>query len=626
MALGIRISSEAHDNLIRYVKAIQEKQDQFSDFRDKLESIDEAYAKHRVELDTDPDCTSRLGAKETQTAIKVPIVNSEADSIAAYLAKIFVNHTPLFPVLSNDGNAEEAAALQALIAKDARQQRWGGQLLLFLTKAARYNVSAIEVEDIWQKDVRVINDSDKLNRVKVDPVSSAVTRLNAMDMYNLLFDYRVAPADVAVKGDYVGYNTLWSKMELKKYGNMLSVNKAGYNLKEAYASGMQGNTQYWNTPPDVTNITQTTATDEEDWFNWMGILDKRPEDLKLANSSYFVTRLYIRIIPSEFKIGISAHPTIIKLTVINLQYIIEYEEIVTPLDVLPILLCDLREDGFEYQTKSAGENVLPYQETATELLNVRLEGSKRAVSDRAIYDPMYLDKRDVNSTISAAKIPIKKKLLQSGDNKRLSDTYYPIPFDGQGVVNAMTDLQTILKLKDDINGANFAFRGQQTPGNRTLGEFDTLSGAADDKALPSALRVEEQVMIFIKLIVKSNILKSTSIEEEVLNPDTGEVVKIDPVKLRASLMDFKLADGLRPKTAIRDPNVLSTALQVVQNSPELNEQYNVGDIFADVMGVLDIDISKHRREASGSINGTTNQAQSTGASTPGGQNTSGEAV
>ena len=108
----------------------------------------------------------------------------------------------------------------------------------------------------------------------------------------------------------------------------------------------------------------------------------------------------------------------------------------------------------------------------------------------------------------------------------------------------------------------------------------------------------------MKLLVKSNLLRSTSIEEKTLDPDTGTVVNNNPSQLRSALMDFRLTDGLRPKTAIRDPNVLSTAMQLIQNSPELQQEYGIGGVFQEIMGVLDIDISKHKLQK-GAPNGNT---------------------
>lgn len=598
---GIRISQASHDKLLRYVIEIQRKQEDFSDFRDKLETIDVAYAKHTEILPEDPNCTNRVGKKESESVIKVPIVSSETQTVAAYLAKVFINKVRLFPVVSPEGDAPAAMALQAIIAKDARYQRWGRQLLKFLNLAARYNVQGIEVENIYQKDTQVSNGED-VDTVQLDVTETSVTRLYTIDMYNALFDYRVEPADVTIDGEYVGYNKIVSKTWLKAYGNMLSTRKQGYNLKEAYESSMSGTEQYWHEKPDVTSVQQSSIENQEDWFNWIGILDDPIP--RMTSSSYFITRLYVRIIPGEFKIGTSQHPVIIKLTVVNLSYIIEYEEILTPLNALPILFSDLEEDGFGYQTKSVGENVLPYQEAATELLATRMEGSKRAIADRAIYDPLWIDKNDVNSRTTAAKIPLKRKLTAAGPRAKLQDTYYQIPFEGQGVVNAVADLQLVLQLKDNLTGSNFLSRGQSLPGNRTLGEVDQLGESSDDKLVVKAIRVEEQVFTILKLILKSNILQSTIIEDKTFDPDTGKVSSATLQELRTAMLDFRIADGLKPKSAMRSPEVLSTALQFVQNSPELNQTHDVGGIFEDTMGVLDIDISKHRRQLGG-IDGNT---------------------
>jgi len=138
--MGINITTEAHNKLINLVMAIQEKQRDFSAFREKLTTIDEAYAKHEISIPSDGE------DQPDMVAIKVPIVNSEIDDITAYLTSIFVNHYPLFPVVAEEGKAEEAMMLQTLLSRDARQQRWGRQLLKFLSTSARYNIGAIEVE------------------------------------------------------------------------------------------------------------------------------------------------------------------------------------------------------------------------------------------------------------------------------------------------------------------------------------------------------------------------------------------------------------------------------------------------------------------------------------------------
>lgn len=592
--MTMKLSMSTHNKLIKFVKEIQEHQKNFSEFRDKLEIIDEAYAKAKITIADTDACTGANSTVSGNEAIKVPIVNSEIDSVIAFLAGIFVNRTPLFPVISDSANPELALKMQALLSKDARQQRWGRQLLSFLSKSVRYNTAAIEVDEASQKDFNLASEGEE-GKATTEVTYTPVTRLNALDMYNALFDYRVPPADIATEGEYVGYNKIISKIALKSLGNRRSAEKIAYNLKEAYESKLVNCSQYWNTPPDIASSTHLSAEDKTDWFNWAGILDT--DNLRMSKSSYFYTRLYLRVIPIDFGLPLSAPtvPRILRVEIINNEHIISYKEMVTPLDMLPIFFSDTREDGFDYQTKSIGEGVMPYQEIATELLHTRLEGSKRALSDRAIYDTDYLDPLDVNSPTAAAKLPLKKALRNAGDKPRMSEIYYQIPFEGQGVVNTLTDLSTVMQLKDQVNGVGMGMRGEHRKGNRTAQEFAAVEGGSDAKGMPLAIRIEEQVMMPVKLFIKYFILASDKVEREILDVDSETLLNINITELRKAMLDFRVTDGLRPKSALTDPNMLSTALQFIQNSEELAQEYSPGGIFADMMATVNIDISKHKR-------------------------------
>lgn len=596
--MAIRISKSSHDKLLNFVKAIIKKQNDFSEFRDKLTAVDEAYAKSMIDASKDDDtCTGAYSSTvKSDEAIKVPIVNSEVDSISAFLTEIFVNRTPLFPVISDKGSPDLALKMQALISKDARQQGWDRQLLLFLTKATRYNVQGIEVARTMQKDFN-IQATDDLADVTYESKLQPVTQFNTIDMYNALFDYRVPPAEVHRIGEYGGYNKLISKIWLKNRSLELSELDMAYNLKEAFKSTMVDFGTNYHLPPEVATMTHLKGEDQVTWFDWLGITDS--ENIGMPNSSYFYTKLYVRIIPKDFDISVTSEPgrpRIVLLEIINLQYIIGYQEVVTPLDMLPTIFCDIREDGLGYQTKSPGENISPWQDIATELLYTRLEGSKRALTDRAIYDPNYLNHLDVNSPFASAKIPLKSKLRNSGDRMRLSDVYYQIPFEGQGVINALTDLQTIMQLKDNVNGTNYAVRGEQRPGNRTLGEHQDIAGAGQAKGMPYAIRIESQVMVPLKLFVKFFILSSPRVEHEILDVDSESLLTVNISELRQAMLDFRLTDGLRPKQQLRDPQALSTAIQFMQNSQELNTEYSTSSIFAELMAQFDINITKHRRD------------------------------
>lgn len=591
-ATGRRLSPETQKKLVDLVIAVQDRQKKNSPFIDKLRSIDEAYGKQFITIENnDADCTTN---GNTEEVIKVPIVASEVDTIAAELINTFANQDPLFGILSERGKPEYAMQFQALLSRDARQQGWGRQISLFCSNAARYNVAGLEADKIWQRDTNITTSEETLD-AGFESILDPVTALKAVDMYNSLFDYRVAPADLAREGEYVGYNELYTRTRLKTLGNTLSEKEAIYNATEVYNSSISGAADYWNIRPDISNIPAVDPIDSESWINWLGIVNDETK-LKLVQDSYLVTKLYIRVIPSELGISTSARPMIIKIRVVNNKYLFSYNEVVTPLDLLPIAFCDLREDGFGYQTHSIGENVVPYQDAATELLDTRLEGSKRTLDDRAIYDPYYIDSKHVNSRITTSKIPLKSDLRNSGDRPALNQLYYPIPFESNATVSALSDLSTILQIKDDVNGTNFSRRGEQRPGNRTLGEFDQLNASSNLRTIPYNLRIEEQVMVPIRLLIKVYTLSSSKTVQKVYDSVNERELTINLAELRAAMLEYRVTGGLRPKQLLRDPSMLSTALQFVQNSPELNQEYNVAGIFAELLASVNIDISKHKRE------------------------------
>lgn len=609
---GRTLSKSTQEKLIRLVQSIQIRQQKNTEFIDKLRNIDRAYALSKIKI-TDPQTNI------VEEVIKVPVVASEVDTVSAELIDVFANQEPLIGVIADRGKEEYAMQFQALLGRDARQQGWARQITLLCSNAARYNIAGIEVDRVWQTDLTVDTDIDTLNP-KFNSTYLPVTNLKALDMYNSLFDYRVAPADLARDGEYIGYNELYSRTRLKQLGNILSDKETIYNATDAYNSQLGPSTQYWNIRPDISNIPDVKPEDNASWINWLGILNDSAK-VKLMADSYMVTKLYVRIIPSEFDISSSAKPIIVQLRVINNQYLFSYKEIYTPLDILPILFCDLREDGFGYQTQSVGENVDAYQQVATELLDVRLEGSKRALDDRALYDSTYLDTNHVNSRIRTRKIPLKAQARNSGDRPRLSELYYPIPFDASATISALQDMSMILNIKDDVNGTNFARRGEQVPGNRTLGEFNTLKGSSSRRTVPYNLRMEEQVMIPLRMLIKVYTLATTTGIQKVIDHVKERELSINMAELRKVMLDYRLTGGLKQKQSIIDPGVLSSALQLLQNNPILAQNFDQTDVFIRLMAAANIDISQSRIQTNGVEPGNTTTSIPPSTAEPGNQGT-----
>jgi hypothetical protein len=105
--------------------------------------------------------------------------------------------------------------------------------------------------------------------------------------------------------------------------------------------------------------------------------------------NYELIKLYARLCPSDIGIPGPARntPQIYQFQIINGEILISVKRIISAFDYLPILFCQPFEDGLDYQTKSIAEGSIPIQQAAATLFNIQINASRRAVSDRALFDP-----------------------------------------------------------------------------------------------------------------------------------------------------------------------------------------------------------------------------------------------
>ena len=77
--------------------------------------------------------------------------------------------------------------------------------------------------------------------------------------------------------------------------------------------------------------------------------------------------------------------------------------------------------------------------------------------------------------------------------------------------------------------------------------------------------------------------------------ELSTTLTVNIAELRKAMLDFKITDGMLPKSAMTNPDVLTAAMQFISGNEQLNIEYNVGGIFADYMAVFDINVAKHKR-------------------------------
>jgi len=582
----LRLSSSSVDALQNYLRNILTMHNQFTDMRNKMEIIDTAYYRYNALSDTSKlvDGVDIRAAQnsanvscgiDTDRAIVVPVVISQVDSYVGYLSEVFLSGYPMFPVVSTPSNIKEAETLEAIIDDHATLSAYPREFLMAFRDGIKYNFMPLELS--WEPiDQYSLSDNylTPTASTKAEKTTSNYNRITRLDPYNTVWDIRKSPSRVAAQGEFAGWIDPINRIELKKFINMYSQSGDIYNVGKI-DTNQTNMFMYYRDLPVITDKLSSNkkTTIQFDWATWLGAA--LPVSKKsLMAGTYERFTCYARIIPSEFGINVPSPntPQIWKFVMLSGQWLLYAKRLITAFDYLPIHIGQPLEDGFELQTPSIGESQVEFQEAASTLMNIRFSSARRSVSDRALYDSSLINEADVNSPTSAPKIPVR---LTGLNDKKLTDAYYPIPYDPRGTDGVIGDTARIWEMSDQSLGMNKPARGQFQKGNKSVEEWRDTTGNADNRMRIPALMIEYQVMVPFKTQIKFNIFQF-GVEGAFSNQRTGETVDVDRTvidSLRKKVLSFRVADGYTPKSKLASTDFIVQLMQLVGQSQILQEKY-----------------------------------------------------
>ena len=574
-------SAEAQKAIIAFSSQILTEHKRNTDYLDKMEAVDVAYARYQASKDAN-GVVKMQGIDAATTPVGVmnlpsttpPVVVSQVDSMVGYLAEVFLSGSPLFPIVSNPGNRTQAETLESLLDDHATLGGYARQLLLFLRDGVKYNLSAIEADWTSVTQYSLSEELLEMDRNKLSKALTYYTKINRWDPYNTVWDRTVSPGDVAAEGDYAGHIEILSRTKLKRLLNRLSVEGEVINAREALTAKIQNGaeslTNYRIHPQISDYVTARRPVDGINYYEYITGLKETNRSGLVGN--YEVFTFYARIMPSDFKLyGTETKtPQIWKFRVINGSVVIQAKRIISAYDFLPVLFGQPLEDGMGYQTQSVAESNIPFQTAASTLLNIRFNAARRAVSDRALYDSDLISKADINAPVPAAKIPVKSNSLDQG--KKISDAYYPIPFDPRGTETTIQDAMTIVSFGKDLSGLNNPMQGKFQKGNKSVQEWNDTMGGADSRLRLPALTLEYQVFMPLKEILKLNIFQYGQ-DTKTVSQRSGKEFTAKISELRDVVLSFRVADGYTPKSKLAGTESIVQVMQLIGQSQILQQVY-----------------------------------------------------
>jgi hypothetical protein len=578
------LSVAAQRKVMQYAQGVLTKHAEFSSIRNKMDAIDIAYARYKAKAakNTDGkdiregDVGCNVFADDDVTP---PIVVSQVDSYVAYLAEVFLSGSPLFPVSSMPSKRLIAESLEAIIDDHASLGAYPRQLLLFLRDGVKYNLSAIELEWDTLDQFSVLQDVGAATGQRLDKTAKKFNRITRLNPRNMVWDWSVAPGDVACAGDYAGYIKRVSRTKFKRLLNRWSKDRKAMNVEAALSTGssaFSNSTIYYTEDPQISDYVQTPgqfANASPNWDAWFepGKGNNGRRGPPVMDAMYELFTIYARIMPADM--GISAPqpntPQIWKFIICNGQQVVYADRIISAYDYLPILFGQPLEDGLGYQTQSIAEGEIPFQEAANTLFNIRFAAARRAVSDRALYIPDMIKPSDINSKVPAPKIPVHISALSQ---KSISDAYHQIPFDLRGTETTIQDASLIVQFSKELHGVNNPRQGQFQKGNKSVKEWnDTMSGSDGRMRLP-ALILEHQVFVPMKNMIALNIIQYGD-DGVYTSQSSGRQLEVKISELRSAALSFKISDGYSPKAVTASTDVILAGMNMIMNSPLLQQSY-----------------------------------------------------
>lgn len=210
-----------------------------------------------------------------------------------------------------------------------------------------------------------------------------------------------------------------------------------------------------------------------------------------------------------------------------------------------------------------------YQDTVSKLVAIRMNSARRAVTDRAIYDPNAFDQDAINSPHPAAKIPMKPNALRAG--KTIDTIFKNIPFDSRGTETVIQDAELVTRMSGQASGLNRPQQGEFQKGNKSVTEWnDTMSGS-DNRLRLVPMVLEYQVFAPLKEMIKMNIHQYGVAGTYPNMKDGGqvEITNADLDKIRTTALHFKIADGYIPISKMASVSAIKEGFMMINQSPAL---------------------------------------------------------
>lgn len=589
---------ENHENLLEYCKDRMEMACQLRDsFAERMAAID---------LQLSGFITLAREEQEVQKKNlqgKAPKPVSQAPQVAlahlgrgvTFLASVFSPDGGMFEILTTKDKQDAANALTKKLNDDSVKGRYFRENCKFFLDALKYNVAGFYSE--WREEYGLGYKADAGGTQQPQMQRQhAGNYLEALNMYNTFYDPMCNPCDVHRDGEFAGFAEMASPFQFKR-----DIEKGlYYNTKEVLggtASSPSGDRWYKEVPQvridnNGLSVNGISGTGE---VNWTRLFSTAYGSIKGYDSTPGVEllHLFIRLIPTEF--GLVPSKTkerqkieIWKITIANGQKIVATSMMNNMHDYLPFFFCMPIEDSLGMQVKSVGENLAPFQNLISFMLNSFVNATRKNIWDLLIYDPSIVDLSKIGDDV-VARVPMTPNGM--GKDPKASVFHFNKNLETDKL---LTQINEVLQFMEWL----FPTRMLQQVADIDRAVKDQVAAtvaASQRESWKLAKLIDDQAFSPLRFVLHSNNMQFGDVIE-IIDPQTGQLKEVQVTELRGMKLEYAMGEGLKTIDKLSKQLLMKETLNMVLSSGAVGE-FNIVDMLDGIssqMG-MEMDLTQYRK-------------------------------
>ncbi len=535
------ITTKQHERLLKYLKSRLEVGKNHRDARvERYRSIDKQIAGYLrlSKEDRKREAESSAGFSVKPHDVSLPLAMVQLDEALTFLMTALAPDDGMYKAFAAKEYQDAAKAFAAVMNEHAEMYDHYTNVAMCIFDQLKYNEGGLRTQ--WMAEnvpfVGTVTGTQEA-LIEENPLDSVEgNQLLALDMYNTLYDPSVPLNRLAKEGEFVAWVDKPLPYRVDKMAGAGIIHGVGrflsYDAETGYTISGKGG--YYETRPVINSLTAAGKADSRG-MDWAAILTQA-SGTRIAGGPELVT-IVCWIKSGAFGLSPKKNTAfeLWQFTIAQCEYIVSATLLTNVHQQLPVSIGRIWTDGFEYQTKSYSEMLLPFQRFSSFQLNVHTRAQRKKLYGLTVFDKRVfpdLDTEAVNGGMYGTDGTTTIK------NIRDHITQFN---EAPDTSSALTDIQVMSDIMQNILPTQL---DRQVAGLERATQYQAAAvvQASNKRNLKIARTINAQTLNTVRHQMYWNVL---SYQKAITLFDTqGKPIEVNPKEIRSSKVKFALADML----------------------------------------------------------------------------------